>query len=543
MGCLCDHPFDLVVSGAEDFPLFCEAVLAEQVGYTPIGKDQGVCVVDRSGRILWSNSLISDLPEELRARVLACCKDSFASVGGESSKNLRRAGVPMRYDLQADGGRVYEVAITSVGGRSGGEAAMAAVVREATQARRLKQRIDAIDRAGRELVRLDAEQISRLDLQERLSLLEQKIIRYTQDLLHFDNFTVFVIDEKTNKLELVLASGMPSGVKAMDLYAYEEGNGICGYVAATGSSYICQDVTKEARYLPGLGGARSSLTIPLRVNDQLVGVFNVESVRVNGFTEEDRQFAQIFGRNIAIALHILELLVTERHATTGKLGRNIMAEVTAPLNDVLTEVETLVEDYLGMDDLRHRLRKLSEHVVSVRDVLKQATSPRTGLLTPRTPRAARIDPILRGKRVLIVDDEDMIRETVRDVLAGYGCDVSVAKDGDNAIDLIRAGPFDLVLSDIKLPTKNGYEVFAATKAANPKTPVMLMTGFGYDPNHSIVRANREGLTAVLFKPFPGHGWNGIPGYQLGSAANVPGRARPGIGSQRVEPGGPGLRLD
>ena len=58
-----------------------------------------------------------------------------------------------------------------------------------------------------------------------------------------------------------------------------------------------------------------------------------------------------------------------------------------------------------------------------------------------------------------------------------------------------------MLSDIKMPSKNGYEVFDAAKEANSKTCVILTTGFGYDPNHSIVRARREGLTAVLFKPF------------------------------------------
>ncbi|MCH7871347.1 MAG: response regulator, partial [Planctomycetes bacterium] len=44
-------------------------------------------------------------------------------------------------------------------------------------------------------------------------------------------------------------------------------------------------------------------------------------------------------------------------------------------------------------------------------------------------------------------------------------------------------------------------VFDAAKEANPKTCVILTTGFGYDPNHSIVRARRDGLTAILFKPF------------------------------------------
>jgi DNA-binding NtrC family response regulator len=58
-----------------------------------------------------------------------------------------------------------------------------------------------------------------------------------------------------------------------------------------------------------------------------------------------------------------------------------------------------------------------------------------------------------------------------------------------------------VISDIKMPDKTGYDVYAATRRHSQTTPVILMTGFGYDPNHSIVRASQEGLQAVLFKPF------------------------------------------
>ena len=54
---------------------------------------------------------------------------------------------------------------------------------------------------------------------------------------------------------------------------------------------------------------------------------------------------------------------------------------------------------------------------------------------------------------------------------------------------------------MKMPVATGYDVFAAAKAASEDTAVILMTAFGYDPNHSIVRANRDGLKAVLFKPF------------------------------------------
>src|SRR6185436_19303221 len=93
------------------------------------------------------------------------------------------------------------------------------------------------------------------------------------------------------------------------------------------------------------------------------------------------------------------------------------------------------------------------------------------------------------------------RETISGVLSKYGCEVDSACDGAEAVAMVQSRPYDLVLADIKMPNKNGYEVFAATRDARPSTPVILITGFGYDPNHSIVRARREGLAAVLFKPF------------------------------------------
>ena len=81
-----------------------------------------------------------------------------------------------------------------------------------------------------------------------------------------------------------------------------------------------------------------------------------------------------------------------------------------------------------------------------------------------------------------------------------------ASDGTSAINAIRSRaasgkPFDLVISDVRMPDANGYEVFRATKDANPATPMMLMTAFGYDPHHSIVRSSQEGLHCFLFKPF------------------------------------------
>jgi len=54
---------------------------------------------------------------------------------------------------------------------------------------------------------------------------------------------------------------------------------------------------------------------------------------------------------------------------------------------------------------------------------------------------------------------------------------------------------------VRMPDRNGYEIFRAAKDCDPDMPVILMTGFGYDPHHSIVRSSQEGLHCFLFKPF------------------------------------------
>lgn len=492
--------FDAVICSASEILALPVSSFSHEAAVILDGVNQGVGIVGESGELEWANPRLLNLPAEVRARVCLCCVETFQRAQEEARSGAN--GVRGRhFSLVVEGDGHYEITATPVMDVHQRITRVAAVVWETTAAARLQEKLDAIERAGRELLSLDPDQISRLDAHERLSLLEQKVLRCTQEFLRFDNFEIRTLHKKTGQLELVLASGMPAQVLEGEIYARKEGNGIRGYVAAEGRSYICPDATRDPRFAPGIDNARSSLTIPLLLQDQVVGVANFESTKLAAFNEHDRQFAEIFGRYIALSLNVLQLLVCERRTTTGQVGRNVLAEITGPVNDILTDVEGLLEDYIGHDDLRHRLRGLSENAVRIRDAIKEMTAAKPGVTGVRPSAPRQRDPLLEGKRVLIADDEDLIRDTVRDVLTGYGCAVSTASDGVDAIALIAQGPFDLVLSDIRMPRKSGYEVFAAAKEANAATPVILTTGFGYDPNHSIVRARREGLAAVLFKPF------------------------------------------
>lgn len=457
------------------------------------GSGQAVCTIDSLGKIIWANSKLRDCPADIIERLCAHCV--------ESASDALAGGIRARFlSLTSGDDRHYEATFTPATDQNQRVDRLVVFLADVTRSRRLQQKMDAIDNAGRELVRVDVEHLARLDVRQRLELLEQKIIRYTRELLHFDNFAIRLLDKKSDKLELVWSMGLPPEAQHVDIYASTENNGISGYVAATGRSYICPDVSKDPRYIVGIDNARSSLTAPLRLHDQVIGVFNIESDKLNAFTEEDRQFVEIFGRYVAIALHILDLLVLERHTTTGRLASNVSAEISGPLGDILAEASTLMEEYIGHDDLRHRLQAISDNVVKARNTIRQVARPTVGILGS-APRKPEVDPLLAGRLVLVADDEENIRITVRDVLTRYGCEVDTARDGTEALAMINRRSYDLVVSDIRMPGSDGYKVFQAVKDRNAGCPVIFMTGFGYDPNHCVIRANKQGLSAVLYKPF------------------------------------------
>ena len=104
-------------------------------------------------------------------------------------------------------------------------------------------------------------------------------------------------------------------------------------------------------------------------------------------------------------------------------------------------------------------------------------------------------------RVLVIDNDERVRKSAHSVLGRLGCIVEAARDGKEAVTMAKLSPYDAILSDIRLPDLSGYDVYRALRQAQPNAHVILMTGFGYDATHSIVKAKQEGLRHVLYKPF------------------------------------------
>jgi PAS domain S-box-containing protein len=101
-------------------------------------------------------------------------------------------------------------------------------------------------------------------------------------------------------------------------------------------------------------------------------------------------------------------------------------------------------------------------------------------------------------RILVVDDEDNVLLTVSTILADRGYRVSTASGGQQAIELIRRDPFDLVLTDLSMKDCDGLEVLAAVREHQPETVAIMLTG--YASLDSAIEAIRRGAYDYLTKP-------------------------------------------
>jgi two-component system alkaline phosphatase synthesis response regulator PhoP/two-component system response regulator VicR len=106
-----------------------------------------------------------------------------------------------------------------------------------------------------------------------------------------------------------------------------------------------------------------------------------------------------------------------------------------------------------------------------------------------------------GKKVLIVDDEEIIRKFLRINLLKWGYEVKEATDGNQALEQLGKEPYDLLISDVLMPNKNGWEVLKAVRS-NPETkdmPVIILTAKNEDAD--MFQGYELGANYYMTKPF------------------------------------------
>ena len=464
----------------------------------------GVAVVDQDLRIIWANPEFHSFTDP-----------AIEAVGNKFYKTLGNPEVigpepcpfttavatlgPSSTVLRIDSNRYLRVTVTPVYDSIGALTHLIALTREITDETQQQLKVNAIHTAGDELAELTPEDLDEMSMEERTDLLKYNIARHMKDLMGWDFIEIRLLDRLTSRLTPLLTEGMTTQAANRELFASREKNGVTGFVAATGDSYLCPDTAHDPLYLEGAEGARSSLTVPLIYHGTVIGTFNVENSQPNAFDDRDRQFLEIYGRNVASALNTLELLQAEKTNVASAFFSAISREIAIPLDDILRDATTVLDRTTGQDEeISARLRHLLTRAREIRGLIQKVGSK----IAPGVRRnGSRQSTRLASARLLVVDSDETIRRSAHDLLGGQGAIVETARDAHEAIAMMRQSPYSAALVDIRLPDLDGFETFKRLREVQTEIPIILMTGFGYDPSHSIVKARQEGLQTVLYKPF------------------------------------------
>jgi len=105
---------------------------------------------------------------------------------------------------------------------------------------------------------------------------------------------------------------------------------------------------------------------------------------------------------------------------------------------------------------------------------------------------------MNNKKVLVIDDEDFIRELVKDFLDLKDIHCDAAANANTALKLYSETDYDLVLLDVNLGNSSAVEVLAELKKIRTNTPILLLTG---DPQCNDVFSEKIGADGVILKPF------------------------------------------
>ena len=105
-------------------------------------------------------------------------------------------------------------------------------------------------------------------------------------------------------------------------------------------------------------------------------------------------------------------------------------------------------------------------------------------------------------RILVVDDEELARFTIRDILETAGHEIEEAENGKQAIERQKAEPFDLIVTDIVMPEKEGVETTIELKRDYPDLKIIAISGGGRTKNLDFLHlADAFGADKILAKPF------------------------------------------
>ena len=250
-------------------------------------------------------------------------------------------------------------------------------------------------------------------------------------------------------------------------------------------------------------------------------------IAISGTIIRDDEGSEI--GSIGFAKDLREIRRRDQLATMGELAVSLAHEINNPLEAIGNNLDLVSkflvthstdEEYVvegeRLEAIQRELEKIQGTLRRIQSMVTRGSygtrvylpgrlmtdieAEQTTTETPEAPATTNgSGESLRGVRVLVVDDDLGVCQSLRDLLVRERADVRVASGGLEALRVLDLHPVDVVLSDVVMPDMDGYDLYMELKQRRPETPVVLMTAYYFDKDHVIKRSRLEGLEQVIFK--------------------------------------------
>lgn len=315
--------------------------------------------------------------------------------------------------------------------------------------------------------------------------------------LEAERASLMLLDAETGTLRIVASRGIVE-VRPEEV-SLPLGRGVAGAVAVSGRGCLGRDDARAL--LPDVSGSYVSapvaLSFPVKTGGNVIGVINVTNRR-NGrhFDEHDLERLDGLAGQLALALerarHVetLErayrtlrttedrLVSLDRLLSLGSAANDRARELEEVLSVVLTRTQLallhLAEGSADVAQATHELRAVESVVRRVTAALRRRDVPAPGEDAPATP-----PPSARGPaRILLIEDDDLVRQTFEDALSFEGHRVTAVGSAPRALAALDAGRYDLVITDLSMPGMSGLELARRVKQREGEVlPVVLISGW------------------------------------------------------------------
>ena len=239
--------------------------------------------------------------------------------------------------------------------------------------------------------------LSTFDLDEVL----QRILGIAHDYFHLRNVAIMLLDRQSQELHVRSQIGWDEG---QDKIRLPLGQGITGAAAIKKQPVYAPDVTRDSRYFCSAKSTRSELAIPLMLRDEVVGVLDCQSDRIDHFDNETIDLLTLFSNQASIALQNARLYSLEQQRARQLQAINAIAQQTTAVLDL----EELLNRVCKLIQEAFRVSHVSLFLREERDLVLRAHH---GSLTPRIPQGGRFpasnEPwasILEGNRTMMESD-------------------------------------------------------------------------------------------------------------------------------------------